>query len=203
MAEANNPYLELTEELNQGRLRALLSSGQAVVVHRLAIMSKDGDWLLREDAEAATHAPQVLSRRGTWYRFGAPLDLRWLANGWSAHLELRRGPLRLRTDFVTRPPRITADWLQRIWETAQASGTEVVGLEPATRSVSGPHDEFLSEEDLDLRNLSDDELVAYWNLWLEQAQGTNSLDAHLYSHGVFEREPEDPDQPGDPAPRAR
>jgi len=69
--------------------------------------------------------------------------------------------------------------------------------------VSGPRDEFLSEEDLDLRNLSDDELIAYWNLWLEQAQVTNSLDADLYSHGVFEREPEDPDQPSDPAPRAR
>lgn len=51
-------------------------------------------------------------------------------------------------------------------------------------------DEFLSEEDLDLRNLSDDELIAYWNLWLEQAQATNDLDAALYSHGVFEREPE-------------
>lgn len=31
-----NPYLELTEELNRSRLRVLLSSGQAVVVHRLA-----------------------------------------------------------------------------------------------------------------------------------------------------------------------
>jgi hypothetical protein len=31
-------------------------------------------------------------------------------------------------------------------------------------------DEFLSEEDLDLRNLTWDELIAYWNLWLEQAQ---------------------------------
>ncbi|HEY6321651.1 MAG TPA: hypothetical protein VJA16_08860 [Thermoanaerobaculia bacterium] len=62
--------------------------------------------------------------------------------------------------------------------------------------MSGPRDEFLSEEDLDLRNLSDDELVAYWNLWLEQAQATNELDAQLYSHGVFEREPEDPASPG-------
>ena len=80
MAEVTNPYLELTEELNRGRLRALLSSGQAVVVHRLAIMSKDGDWLLREDAEAVSHALAVLARHGAWYRFGAPLDLRWLAN---------------------------------------------------------------------------------------------------------------------------
>ncbi len=50
-------------------------------------------------------------------------------------------------------------------------------------------DEFLSEEDLDLRNLSEEELDAYWRLWLEQAQITNDLDAALYSHGVFDREP--------------
>jgi hypothetical protein len=37
-------------------------------------------------------------------------------------------------------------------------------------------DEFRSEEDLDLANLSDEELVAYWNLWLVQAQITNDLD---------------------------
>jgi len=43
----------------------------------------------------------------------------------------------------------------------------------------------LSEEDLDLRNLTDEELVAYWNQWLEQAQATNAADAHTYSHGVF------------------
>jgi len=55
--------------------------------------------------------------------------------------------------------------------------------------VQEPHDEFLSEEDLDLRNLSQDELIAYWNLWLEQAQITNDLDEHTYSHGVFETTP--------------
>ena len=46
-------------------------------------------------------------------------------------------------------------------------------------------DEFLSEEDLDLRNLTDEELIAYWNAWLEQAQVTNDRDADTYSHGVF------------------
>jgi len=50
-------------------------------------------------------------------------------------------------------------------------------------------DEFLSEEDLDLRNLTHEELIAYWNLWLEQAQVTNNLDADLISHGVFTRVP--------------
>ena len=46
-------------------------------------------------------------------------------------------------------------------------------------------DEFLSEEDLDLKNLSEEELYAWWDLWLEQAQATNDLDEHTYSHGVF------------------
>ena len=46
-------------------------------------------------------------------------------------------------------------------------------------------DEFLSEEDLDLRTLSEDELCAYWDLWLHQAQITNDQDQDTYSHGVF------------------
>lgn len=50
-------------------------------------------------------------------------------------------------------------------------------------------DEFLSEEDLDLQNLSEQELFAWWDLWLRQAQATNDLDEALYSHGVFERDP--------------
>ena len=53
-------------------------------------------------------------------------------------------------------------------------------------------DEFLSEEDLDLRNLTEEELYAYWNLWLKQAQATNDLDARTYSHGVFTVAPETP-----------
>jgi len=46
-------------------------------------------------------------------------------------------------------------------------------------------DEFLSEEDLDLRNLSEQELLAWWELWLKQAQIGNDLDRETYSHGVF------------------
>jgi hypothetical protein len=51
--------------------------------------------------------------------------------------------------------------------------------------VPAGRDEFLSEEDLDLRNLSEDELSAYWDLWLHQAQASNELDKDTYSHGVF------------------
>ena len=42
--------------------------------------------------------------------------------------------------------------------------------------MSERRDEFLSEEDLDLSNLSEEELIAYWNAWLRQAQATNGAD---------------------------
>lgn len=51
-------------------------------------------------------------------------------------------------------------------------------------------DEFLSEEDLDLQNMSEEELMAYWEVWFAQAQDTNDLDRWTYSHGVFEEVPE-------------
>jgi hypothetical protein len=125
-----NPYLDLTAQFNRGRRRALVSSGQAVVLHRLAIMSKDGDWVLREDEEAVHHVLEVLAGRGARYRFGAPLDVRWLAGGWSAHFEHWREGLRLRTDFVTRPPRIPGAERDRLWQDADASASDVVALEP-------------------------------------------------------------------------
>lgn len=50
-------------------------------------------------------------------------------------------------------------------------------------------DEFLSEEDLDLQSLTDEELDAVWTAWLYQAQITNDEDRYTYSHGVFTHEP--------------
>ncbi len=55
--------------------------------------------------------------------------------------------------------------------------------------MTPPRDEFLSEEDLDLAELPLTELLAWWDLWLLQAQASNDLDEHLYSHGVFTAEP--------------
>lgn len=63
--------------------------------------------------------------------------------------------------------------------------------------MNEPRDEFLSEEDLDLRNLTEAELEAWWLQWLWMAQATNDLDAGAYSHGVFEWDPSVPR----PAPR--
>ena len=43
---------------------------------------------------------------------------------------------------------------------------------------------MLSEDDLNLRELTDDELVRAWDLWFDLAQATNDWDP-AYSHGVF------------------
>ena len=51
-------------------------------------------------------------------------------------------------------------------------------------------DRFLSEEDLDLQTMTWEELLAWWNLWLEQAQITNGVDRDEYSHGVFRYGPQ-------------
>jgi hypothetical protein len=50
-------------------------------------------------------------------------------------------------------------------------------------------DVFLSEEDLDLENLTDEELSAVYEAWLIAASSTDAEDQHLYSHGVFLVEP--------------
>lgn len=123
--ESVNVYQELTLAFNRGRLRAILSSGQAVVMHRLAVMSKDGDWILREDPEALGHVLTILEERGAHYRFGAPLDLRWMTGGWSAHFEFRTNRLRVRTDFVTRPPRITPRALAALWDDAERQPRDI------------------------------------------------------------------------------
>ena len=119
-------YVALTREFNEGALRAILSSGQAVVLHRLAVMSKDGDWILREFEGALSHVLNVLERRGARCRYGAPLDARWMRGGWSSHFEFRSEAIRVRTDFVTRPPRLDADDLAALWREQASSAIPVV-----------------------------------------------------------------------------
>lgn len=119
-------YTELTRAFNQGRTRAILSSGQAVVYHRLAIMSKDGDWIVREDTEVLRHVLRVLEQRGARYRYGAPLDERWLAGGWSSHLEFMSGPVRVRTDFVSRPPRLSDAQTRQLWSEQDGNALAVI-----------------------------------------------------------------------------
>lgn len=43
---------------------------------------------------------------------------------------------------------------------------------------------LLSDEDLDLRNLSEEERDAAWDLWFDLAQATNDRDPP-FTHGVF------------------
>jgi hypothetical protein len=104
-----NIYFDLTRELNRESTIALLTSGQAVVFYRTAIMSKDGDWILRETPEACSRVLSLL---------------------WSSHLEFRddRGR-RIRCDFLTRPPRVEAAALEPLFAHREEPGRpQVVDL---------------------------------------------------------------------------
>jgi hypothetical protein len=108
-APARNVYFELTEAFNAAAPTVALASGQAVVYYRVAIMSKDGDWIIRETDDACAVVLGELEARGARYRPAAPLDVRWLAGGWSSHFELiDPRQRRVRCDFVSRPPRVSA-----------------------------------------------------------------------------------------------
>lgn len=123
-----NIYVDLTHEFNKGKLRAILSSGQAVVIHKVAVMSKDGDWILDEREESLEYVRSVLRNHSACYRFGAPLDVRWLRGGWSSHFEFRHDSLRIRTDFVTRPPRLSCDDIRVMWQEQTEDGIPVVNV---------------------------------------------------------------------------
>ena len=44
--------------------------------------------------------------------------------------------------------------------------------------------QMLSEDDVDIRGLTPEELDAAWDLWFDLAQSTNDADLP-YTHGVF------------------
>jgi hypothetical protein len=122
-----NIYFELTEAFNEDQPVVALASGQAVVYYRVAIMSKDGDWVIRETAEACATVLDELDRRAARYRPGAPLDVRWLSGGWSSHLEFQDDrQRRVRCDFLSRPPRVSQSAVDRIFASATGASRMVV-----------------------------------------------------------------------------
>ena len=129
---SKNVYFELTDAFNRDGRIVLLASGQAVVHYQLAIMSKDGDWIVRETDAACRRVREVLAERGARYRPGAPLDPRWLAGGWSSHFELadEKGR-RLRCDFFSRPPRVSLQDLEGLF--AASEPPAVVDVESLIR----------------------------------------------------------------------
>ncbi len=54
--------------------------------------------------------------------------------------------------------------------------------------------QLLSEDDLDLKEMSDEELARAWDLWFDLAQSTNDADPP-YTHGVFAGLRSDPVRP--------
>lgn len=126
-----NVYFDLTAEFNRDGTIALLASGQAVVYYRRALMSKDGDWILAETSEACDRVRSVLAGCGARYRLGAPLDVGWLAGGWSSHFEFSdEAGRRIRCDFLSRPPRVPAARVRDLFGTLRRPGDlAVVDLE--------------------------------------------------------------------------
>jgi hypothetical protein len=122
---ARNVYFELTEAFNADGPNVALASGQAVVYYRVAIMSKDGDWIIREAPDACARVLDELEARKARYRPAAPLDVRWLAAGWSSHFEFFDArSRRVRCDFVSRPPRVPRATLDALF----AHGTAIPAL---------------------------------------------------------------------------
>jgi len=130
LGRLSNVYFDLTREFNHQGPVVALASGQAVVYYRLALASKDGDWILRESDAACRRVREVLAAHGATYRLSAPLDVRWLRGGWSSHFEFfLEGHRRVRCDFFSRAPRIPLADIELLFR--EASGPLVViGLEP-------------------------------------------------------------------------
>jgi len=61
---------------------------------------------------------------------------------------------------------------------------------------------MLSDDDLNLRELSDAELALAWDLWFDLAQVTNDADPP-YSHGVFQLVRWETGEPGKEAATVR
>ncbi|MBI3490966.1 MAG: hypothetical protein HY047_04125 [Acidobacteria bacterium] len=130
----SNVYFDLTREFNRSGPVAMLSSGQAVVYYRLAIMSKDGDWILRETPDACQQVLSVLSRHHARYRPAAPLDVRWLHGGWSSHFEFSDAAgRRIRCDFVSRPPRLTPEAVDAMFHRAGTDDLVVIDRDALIR----------------------------------------------------------------------
>ncbi len=122
-----NPYFRFTDLCNADRPVVILASGQACVWYHLALASKDGDWIAREDTVSLKVVLGVLDGLGARYRLGAPLDVRWLSAGWSSHFEARADDgTRLRFDFVTRPPRLDRLRLEALWSAVDAGAEPVI-----------------------------------------------------------------------------
>jgi hypothetical protein len=130
IAVSGNVYFALTEAFNAHAPVVALASGQAVVYYRVAIMSKDGDWVIRETPEACERVLSVLEARGARYRLAAPLDVRWLRGGWSSHFEFADDrQRRVRCDFFSRPPRVPAPAIDALFASAGATSLNVVDVE--------------------------------------------------------------------------
>jgi hypothetical protein len=114
MAEPLGFAREFRDLLQAARIPFALTSGMACVYYGIQQTTKDTDWIVAPghlDTLRTLLAEQE-RRLPPWlvgYRSicGAPLDPRWLANGWTSHLVIQDSALEAEhhLDFFGRPPR--------------------------------------------------------------------------------------------------
>jgi muconolactone delta-isomerase len=111
----------------------LISSGQACVAFGIATFSRDGDWIIREDERSCSAVLRVLEKHRSMYRLGVPLHPDWLCRGLTSHFEFQSvHGFRIRTDFCSRPPRVSD--VDRLWTRAvRAADLDVVDVESLIR----------------------------------------------------------------------
>ena len=97
-----NIYVELTHAFNVSGLKAVLSSGQAVVLHKLAVMSKDGDWIVRETDEACA-LRELAEETGLHGELGPELAS-------TEYVDQKGRPKRVRYWLVEMPDVSPGDW---------------------------------------------------------------------------------------------
>lgn len=140
-------FLHLFRDLLRERgLRFAITSGMACVRYGLQQNTKDSDWIIAvRDVDGLR---QVLESRQAgmppWqvsYRpiFGAPLDPRFLAGGWTSHLLVkdRADSPEHHLDFFGKPPRVSA-WELDAEDPSYASRDTVARMKKTDRDKDWP-----------------------------------------------------------------
>ncbi|OQX15211.1 MAG: hypothetical protein BWK80_41160 [Desulfobacteraceae bacterium IS3] len=186
IAELMGWFEGLAGELRSSGISTEITSGLACVHYRFAEFTKDCDvWTDPQHAHDFLNfiAGKTFEQKPVCYRspMSAPIDIRWLAGGWSSHLSWGEQQ-RVKLDIFGRPPRITGK--QEINKKALFSDLETLVLVKKTQR----------EKDWDSINFMAMQMLESGNqrglLHLYQAKNlTNILSASVVSEDMVKERP--------------
>ncbi|MBI4657922.1 MAG: hypothetical protein HY735_03575 [Verrucomicrobia bacterium] len=105
-------------QIRSAGIRFAITSGMACVHYGLQQTTKDSDWIIApEDMGKLRELLSCLEQASPAWRIsyrsicGAPLDLEYIAMGWTSHLSVWDGPAspEHKVDIFGKPPRVRAD----------------------------------------------------------------------------------------------